>query len=194
MGGHAACSAAGTWTVLPGDDALLCGSCAVVRWLRVLDLVVTRPGKRHLSGALKKAKPVTGGSPHLCRSTRRLDAATLPVPLLAPIDQWGYVPFPVQPLTPHSLSRRVREFLDGDLGAHRDLPVATDDEPDTPAPVVPAVPPALYTRDDAQRAWDRRRADLADIAGVERLLAEVDARARVLQERTGAVLNAAVNG
>src|SRR5664279_6405381 len=33
----------GTWTVLPGDDALLCGPCAVGRWLRVLDLAVTRP-------------------------------------------------------------------------------------------------------------------------------------------------------
>ena len=143
---------AGTWTLLPGDDALLCGSCAVVRWLRVLDLVVTRPGKRDLAKALKKAKAVTGGSAHLCRSTRGMDAATMIVPLLPPIDQWGYIPFSVQRLTPHSLSRRVRDLLAGDLGARRDLPVDTDEAPATPAKAPPLVPRAEYKREDAQRA------------------------------------------
>ena len=109
---------------------VLCGPCAVVRWLRILNLVATRPSNRDLAQALKKAKPVTSGSPHLCRSTRGSDDATLAVPLLPPIDQWGYLPFPVQRLTPHSLSRRVRDLLDGDLGAHRDLPVDTDDGPE----------------------------------------------------------------
>ncbi|MGS0683994.1 VOC family protein [Nakamurella sp. GG22] len=139
-GGTATISAkAGTWTLLPGDDALLCGSCAIVRWLRVLDLVVTRPGKRHLSEALKKAKAVTGRSPHLCRSRRQIDQATTFVPLLPPIDQWGHLPFPVQRLTPHSLSRRTRDLLDGDLGAHRDLPVNTDDERGAPPQATPPV-------------------------------------------------------
>jgi len=61
---------------------------------------------------------VTSQSPHLCRSTRPLDKRTLAAPLLPPMDQWGYEPFPVQPLTPHSLSRRVRDLLAGDAGAH----------------------------------------------------------------------------
>ena len=100
----------------PSEDPVVCGSCAVVRWLRALDLVITRPGKRDLARALKKAKAVTGGSPHLCRSTRRIDPATMVVPLLPPIDQWGYIPFPVQRLTPHSLSRRVRDLLDWGSG------------------------------------------------------------------------------
>ena len=126
-----------TWQALPDDNPVLCGSCAVVRWLRVLNMVVTRPSPRKLARALKKAKPVTTRSPHLCRSTRTLDPATLTVPLLPPIDQWGYVPFPVQRLTPHSLSRRARDLLAGDLGAHRDLPVDTDDESEAPAPVTP---------------------------------------------------------
>ena len=89
------------------------------------------------------------------------------MPLLPPIDQWGYLPFPVHRLTPHSLSRRVRDLLAGDLGAHRDLPVDTDDQPETPTPVEVPTPRAVYTRADAQRAWARRRADLADIAGVD---------------------------
>ena len=181
---------AGAWMVAPNPDPPVCGACAVVRWLRALDLVTTRPSKRDLARALKKAKQVTSRSPHLCRSKRRIDEATTTEPLLPPIDHWGYIPFPVHRLTPHSLSRRVRDLLDGDLGAHRDLPVDTDQEPETPAAVTVPAPRAVYTRADAQRAWDRRRADLRDIAGVDDLLNGVDARARELQQRTAAILAA----
>ncbi len=181
---------AGTWTLLPGYDAMLCGSCAVTRWLRALDLVITHPSNRDIAQVLRKAKAVTSGSPHLCRSTRSIDPATLVVPLLPPIDQWGYVPFPVQRLTPHSLSRRVRDLLEGNLGAHRDLPVATDDEPDEQPAPSPVVTRVVYSRGDAQRAWERRRTDLKDIAGVEAILNDVDARAKELHQRTAAILAA----
>ena len=112
------------------------------------------------------------------------------VPLLPPIDQWGALPFPLQRLTPHSLSRRVRDLLAGDLGAHR-RPARRPQTPapDTPAPV-PVVERAVYSREDAQRAWARRRADLDDLAGVEDLLDQIDARAKELQQRTAAILAA----
>jgi hypothetical protein len=85
-------------------------------------------------------QPDGGVNPGL-PSTRPLQPATLAVPLLTPIDQWGYVPFPPQRLSPHSLSRRVRDLLAGDLGAHRDLPVDGEDT-DTPTPTpVPVVKP-----------------------------------------------------
>jgi hypothetical protein len=126
--------------------------------------------------------------PRLCRSNRALDDATLAVPLLPPIDQWGYVPFPMQRLTPHSLSRRVRDLLAGHLGAHRDLPVDTDDAPEPASPTPARVPRAVYSREDSQRAWARRRAELADLAGVDDLLDKVDARAKELERRTAAIL------
>ena len=95
---------------------------------------MSRHSNRALTEVLKTADPVTDTSPHLCRSTRGiddatrgLDPATLAVPLLPPIDQWGYVPFPVRRLTPHSLSRRVRDLLSGDLGEHREYPVDPDE-------------------------------------------------------------------
>ncbi len=183
-------NAAGGWVIAPDSDPVLCGPCAITRWLRLLDLVVTHPSNRDTAQALKKAQPVTSGSPHLCRSTRALDPATLVVPLLPPIDQWGYVPFPVRRLTPHSLSTRARDLLAGDVGAHRDLPVDTDDEPEQQPAPSPVATRVVYSRDDAQRAWERRRADLKDIAGVSDVLDEVDARAKELHQRTAAILAA----
>jgi len=183
-------SRTGAWTVAANPDPTLCAPCAVTRWLRILNLVVTRPSNRDIAQALKRAKPGTSGSPHLCRSPRGLDDATLAVPLLPPIDQWGYVPFPVQRRTPHSLSRRVRVLLSGDLGAHRDLPVDAEPPPEPPAPVKTATPRAVYSNEDRQRAWAGRRSDLQDIAGVEEILNQIDARAKELQQRTAAILAA----
>jgi hypothetical protein len=91
------------------------------------------------------------------------------------------------------LSRRVRDLLGGDLGAHRDLPVDTDDVSDPATPAPPPFPRAVYSREDSQRAWARRRADLADLAGVDDLLDEVDTRARELERRTAAILVAQTN-
>ena len=178
------------WMVAPDPDPVLCASCAVVRWLRALDLVVTRPSRRDLSLALKKAKALTTGSPHLCRSTRRIDQVTTTMPLLPPIDQWGYVPFPVQRLTPHSLSRRVRDLLNGNLGAHRDLPVDTDEERETPVPVPPPTPRAVYSPEAARSAWVRRRADLEDLNEVSDQLHELDSQVAELNRRAAALLSA----
>ena len=58
------------WSIEPVDDPITCGSCAVVRWLRVLDLSVTRISTGVIAEAVDKADPLTGDSPHLCRSTR----------------------------------------------------------------------------------------------------------------------------
>jgi hypothetical protein len=76
----------------------------------------------------------------------------------------GALPFPLQPMTPHSLSRRVRDILDGDLGAHRHLPVERDRNLETKNPVqVPIVERRAYSARDAERAWRRRRADLRSL-------------------------------
>jgi hypothetical protein len=102
------------------------GTCRTIR--KFTDLAVTKINTGIVAAAVGKAEAVTGESPHLCRSSRELDAATTVVPLFPPIDQWGALPFPSQPLTPHSLSRRMRDVLAGDLGAHRHPPVDRDDD------------------------------------------------------------------
>ncbi|HEY5148565.1 MAG TPA: hypothetical protein VIJ23_01840 [Mycobacterium sp.] len=104
-------SAAGEWTLRPADDAILCGPCARNR------------APKTIARALKKAAVIDHRSPHVCGAGSVLGEATRGVPLLPPIDQWGALPLPLQRLAPHSLSRRVRDLLAADLGAHRNLPV-----------------------------------------------------------------------
>lgn len=163
-GGASVTSAADVWILTGHNNPMLCVPCAVTRWLRALDVEMTAPSFRVLARSLRKAVPVTDRSPHRCRSIRPLSRATLDAPLIAPIDQWGYLPFPLQRLTPHSLSRRVRDILAGDLGAHRNLPDANEDtapEAQTPVPVLQR---KVYSREDSKRAWAKRRADLEDLA------------------------------
>ena len=109
------------------------------------------------------------------------------MPLLPPIDQWGALPLPLQRLSPHSLSRRARDLLAGNLGAHRDLPVDPDPEPginaaEKPPVTEPAVSTA-YDAADAAAAWDRRRRDLDDLAGIIDVLSDVERRADELNRR-----------
>ena len=179
-------SPAGEWTLRPADDGLLCGPCAVVRWLKILDLAVTKPSTKTIARALKKASAVDQRSPHVCQSGPVLGDTTKTMPLLPPIDQWGALPLPLQRLSPHSLSRRVRDLLAGDLGAHRDLPVDPDPEPEVPPETPPIITPAPgngYDAVDAAAAWDRRRRDLQDLGGIIDVLIEVERRADELNHR-----------
>ena len=114
------------------------------------------------------------------------------VPLLPPIDQWGALPLPLQRLSPHSLSRRVRDLLAGDLGAHRDLPVDPDPEPvvkpEKPPVIIPATDSA-YDAADAAAAWNRRRRELDDLAGIIDVLTDVERRADELNRRAAELVD-----
>jgi len=185
-------SAAGEWTIRADGDVVVCGPCAVVRWLKILDLAVTKPSTKTIARALKRTKTVDHRSPHVCRTAPVLDETTRTVPLLPPIDQWGALPLPLQRLSPHSLSRRVRDLLAGDLGAHRDLPV----DPDPESVVEPKKPPVItptagngYDAADATAAWERRRRDLEDLAGIVDVLADVERRADELNRRAGELVD-----
>jgi hypothetical protein len=148
---------------------------------------VTQLSTRTIAGALKKASAVDHRSPHVCRSGPVLGEATRGVPVLPPIDQWGALPLPLQRLSPHSLSRRARDLLAGDLGAHRDLPVDRDPEPVVTAPEKPPVITqalgSAYDTADVAAAWNRRRHDLQDLAGIVDVLGDVERRADELNRR-----------
>ena len=181
-------SAAGEWTLGAADDVDL------VRAVRGRPVAEDpgpgrhetehqdhRPGPEEGAGG---GPPVAARLPHRAgprRQRRRV------VPLLPPIDQWGALPLPLQRLSPHSLSRRARDLLAGDLGAHRDLPVDPDPEPEVhrtgeAAGHQPAASSA-YDAADAAAAWDRRRRDLQDLAGIIDVLTDVERRADELNRR-----------
>ena len=169
------------------DEAVLCGPCSVSRWLKILDLAVTKPSTKTIARALKRVAAVDHRSPHVCLSGPVLGEATRGVPLLPPIDQWGALPLPLQRLSPHSLSRRTQDLLAGDLGAHRDLPVDPDPEPgitaeENTAVTEPAASTA-YDAADAAAAWDRRRRELEHLAGITDVLTDVERRADELNRR-----------
>ena len=96
-------------------------------------------------------------------------------------------PLLLQRLTPHSLSRLVHQMLVGDRTPHRRIPI-NEEVPELPEPSTPAQTRVACGRDDARRAWAKRRDDLNDLAGIDEVLAEIDARARELERRTAAVL------
>jgi len=154
--------------------------------LKILDLAVTKPSTKTIARALKRAKTVDHRSAHVCQSGPVLGDTTKAVPLLPPIDQWGALPLPLQRLSPHSLSRRVRDLLAGDLGAHRDLPVDPDPEPVVEPEKPPVITPATasaYDAADAAAAWNRRRRDLEDLVGIIDVLTDVERRADELNRR-----------
>ena len=99
----------------------------------------------------------------------------------------GALPLPLQRLSPHSLSRRTRDLLAGNLGAHRDLPVDPDPDPVVTAPEKPPVTAiaagSAYADADAAAAWDRRRRELQDLAGIIDVLTDVERRADELNRR-----------
>jgi len=168
---------------------VLCGPCALVRWLRALHLALTSPATRTLAGAIDRAAAVDGSSPHLCRSRRPLPAGIAKVPLLPPIDPRGYLSIIPRPLSPHSVSHLARGNTTGPGAVHRVDPQTPDEPQQPPPPATPVAPPAIpYTVGDWEQAVARRRADQAHLRGVDRTLDETDRRAADLNRRILALL------
>ena len=100
-------------------DPVLCGPCTLVRWRRVLDTEVQH---KRLKTFFKNVEEVTSASHHSCQAPRPFDDRTLDAPLFPPINQWGQLPYPIEPLSPHSTSRLARQ-ADTGLAHHRVLGV-----------------------------------------------------------------------
>jgi hypothetical protein len=183
-----------TRAVVAVDDPVLCGPCAIARWLRAHQVIVD-PGSatRTIARLLDKAAEPTSNSPHICRKPLpTADRATSSAPLLAPIDQWGATPFPMSPMSPHAVSRQARDLMDGTTTVHRDLPVhPVADEPAPTGAHRGAVVAAGYSKQQVRAAWDQRRSDLAELAGVADELADVDRRAAEINERIDQLLTMA---
>ncbi len=180
-----------TRTVQAVDDPVLCGPCAVARWLRVHRVLADpRFGTRTVAELFDRANEPTDTSAHACRGATPSTDEWATIPLLPPIDQWGACPpFPMTRLSPHAVSRHTRDLLAGVVTAHRVLPVhpaAAQEEPARPGVVA-----APYTQRQWRTGWDRRRADLTDLAGVADELDAVDRRAAEINQRIDQLLTMA---
>ena len=163
------------------DDPVLCGPCTLVRWRRVLDTDVTHKRVKKL---LKDAEEVTSASHHPCRAPKPIDDRTLDAPLFPPINQWGQLPFPIEPRSPHSTSRLARQ-ADTGLAHHRVLDVdepaasaATDRAATEPAP---AVARPVY---DWEAANQRKIDAVAQLAPLADALDDIEMRIAELLART----------
>jgi len=102
-GGVATIQTEGGTTVLRGvDDNLLCGPCALARWVHALDLTVVYPDGRVIAAVIARAVPLHSDSPHLCHSNNSITELTGKVALLPPIDKWGH---PIREVPPLVLTR-----------------------------------------------------------------------------------------
>jgi hypothetical protein len=79
----------GTTTLRQAEDGLLCGPCALARWLHALDLTTLYPNGLVIAAVIARAVPLTADSPHLCQGTVTVTESTRRLTLMAASDQWG---------------------------------------------------------------------------------------------------------
>ena len=163
------------------EDPVLCGPCTLVRWRRVLNTEATH---RRVKALFKDVEEVTADSHHPCRSPKPIDPRTLEAVLFPPINQWGQMPYPLEPLSPHSASRLARQ-ADTGLAHHRVLDVGevitsagVDEAATEPAPVV-ARP--VY---DWEAANQRKIDAVQQLAPLADALDDIEARIDELIART----------
>jgi hypothetical protein len=80
----------GMTRVRRNEDGLICGPCALARWVHALDLTVVYPDGRVIAAVIARAVPLTAHSPHLCDSNNTITEVTGRLAVLPPIDQWGH--------------------------------------------------------------------------------------------------------
>ena len=86
-----------TITVQSTDDTMLCGPCALARWLHLLDMTVIYPNGCVAAAILARSAPLVRDSPHACQTTDTTVHAQ-PIPFLPAVDPWGILtPTPARP-------------------------------------------------------------------------------------------------
>jgi len=168
------------YVVESAADPVLCGPCALVRWRRVLDTEATHKRVKKL---LKDAEEVTSASHHPCQAPKPIDDRTLEVPLYPPINQWGHLPLPIRPLSPHSTSRLARQ-ADTGLAHHKaldvdDLVAALDPQQTAAEPAPMALP--VY---DWEAANQRKKDAVQQLAPLADALDDLEIRIAELVART----------
>jgi hypothetical protein len=86
-------------------DCLLCGPCALVRWLHAQDLSTLHSDGRVVASVIARAAPLTAHSPHVCEGRTSGAPDTGGLPVFPEHDRWapGVDGLPAQPRPTHDL-------------------------------------------------------------------------------------------
>lgn len=96
-------SPGGTTILRKVEDDLICGPCALARWVRALDLTAVYPNGRVAAAIIARAAPLTADSPHLCQGTISVTDVTRRMAVLPTTDQWGPYADMTPPVAPTSV-------------------------------------------------------------------------------------------
>ena len=72
-------------------DGLICGPCALARWLHVLNLTAVYSDRCVIDSVIARGAPLSTNSPHLCDGTASASDSTAHLLFLPPIDRWGLI-------------------------------------------------------------------------------------------------------
>ncbi|HEY5114195.1 MAG TPA: hypothetical protein VIJ00_01585 [Nakamurella sp.] len=72
-------------------DGMICGPCALARWLHVLNLTAVYSDRCVIDSVIARGAPLSTNSPHLCDGTAAASDSTAQLLLLPPIDRWGLI-------------------------------------------------------------------------------------------------------
>ena len=119
----------------------------------------------------------------ICEQGSALTSSRVPAPLFPPINQWGHLPSPINPLTRHATSVLARQIHTG-IPVHRDLNVGgvIDVLNPTEAPTKEqTVSRPVY---DWAAANQKKKDAIAQLASLSATMDEMDDRINALVERT----------
>jgi hypothetical protein len=77
-----------TMTLESAEDTILCGPCALARWLRLLDMTLSYPNSTVPAAILARGAPLVSDSPHACQTPPPTDNRRQVI-LLPAVDPWG---------------------------------------------------------------------------------------------------------
>nr|WP_240951990.1 hypothetical protein [Rhodococcus sp. BL-253-APC-6A1W] len=158
------------------DDPALTPTAVYRRWAQILAFTDRHPSTRTLAAHLTR-----GHLPDL------VDDPSPDGLVFTPIDRWGYLPLPPQPLTAGSVAAIVRQHLTRTAPTHTIPPRRPRTNTTTPVPTPPLEPPPL-SDEYYDRGTAARRDALTALADVGDVLDDVEARADALLAQTLAMI------
>lgn len=133
------------------QDCLLCGPCALSRWLHALGLARVHSDGRVVASVIARAAPLTPHSPHVCEGTPQASEETGETLVFPADERWATapasrpaLPIPARPL--HDLRARTTRGPHRSVTASRTYPEVTQVDETTALPSPSDRPAALESR------------------------------------------------